>query len=118
MLEAEYKYDLEKLHDPEYISDYYANNNVQSKSSLLREYLTNSKKSDAPISERIKSFITFKEKSKPITISDKVKEAMDFFIQKGLTKEQAAGILGNLQVESNLNTTAWGDNNTSYGIAQ
>jgi len=118
MLEAEYKYNLEKLYDPEYISDYYANNNVQSKSSLLREYLANSKKSDVPISERIKSFITFKEKSKPITISNKVKEAMDFFIQKGLTKEQAAGILGNLQVESNLNTTAWGDNNTSYGIAQ
>lgn len=39
-------------------------------------------------------------------------------VSKGLTKEQAAGIAGNLFKESSFNTKAVGDNNTSYGIAQ
>jgi len=46
------------------------------------------------------------------------KEVMDFFIQKGLTPEQASGIVGNLYKESRLNPKAVGDNGTSYGIAQ
>jgi hypothetical protein len=46
------------------------------------------------------------------------KRTMDFFIGKGLTPEQAAGIAGNLSKESNFNPTAVGDNGTSYGIAQ
>lgn len=46
------------------------------------------------------------------------KQIMSFFINKGLTKEQAAGIVGNLHEESKFNTNALGDNKTSYGIAQ
>lgn len=48
------------------------------------------------------------------------KEAMDFFISKGYTPEQAAGIVGNLQAESgaNLRTDAVGDQGRAYGIAQ
>jgi hypothetical protein len=47
-------------------------------------------------------------------------EAMSFFQSKGWSKEQAAGIVGNLQVESgkNLKTNAVGDNGQAYGIAQ
>lgn len=47
-------------------------------------------------------------------------EAMNFFQSKGWSKEQAAGIVGNLQAESgkNLRTNAVGDNGTAYGIAQ
>lgn len=47
-------------------------------------------------------------------------EAMSFFQSKGWTKEQSAGIVGNLQVESgkNLKTNAVGDNGQAYGIAQ
>lgn len=44
--------------------------------------------------------------------------AMDFFTSKGWTKEQAAGIVGNLMIESNLKTNAVGDNGKAYGIAQ
>lgn len=43
---------------------------------------------------------------------------MDYFINKGLTKEQAAGILGNLHAESGLDAGIHGDGRTSFGIAQ
>lgn len=48
-----------------------------------------------------------------------VKEAMAFFVGKGWTKEQAAGIVGNLMRESpNLNPREIGDKGNAYGIAQ
>jgi hypothetical protein len=45
---------------------------------------------------------------------------MKFFMSKGWTKEQAAGIVGNLQQESgpNLKINLPGDNGQAYGIAQ
>jgi hypothetical protein len=48
------------------------------------------------------------------------KSAIDFFISKGWTPEQAAGIVGNLQAESgaNLKINALGDKDKAYGIAQ
>ena len=45
-------------------------------------------------------------------------EAQAFFESKGWTKEQAAGIVGNLVVESGLRTDAVGDGGQAYGIAQ
>jgi len=48
------------------------------------------------------------------------KEAFDFFIGKGYTKEAAAGIVASLQAESgaHLDTKALGDNGKARGIAQ
>ena len=48
------------------------------------------------------------------------KEAFDFFIGKGYTKEAAAGIVASLQAESgaHLNPKALGDNGKARGIAQ
>ena len=54
----------------------------------------------------------------PQVSKQRAKQAIDFFQKKGLTKEQASGIVGNLEAESGLNTTAKGDGNTSFGIAQ
>ncbi len=48
----------------------------------------------------------------------KPEEAQAFFESKGWTKEQAAGIVGNLVVESGLRTDAVGDGGRAYGIAQ
>lgn len=48
----------------------------------------------------------------------KPEEAQAFFESKGWTKEQAAGIVGNLVVESRLKTDAVGDGGRAYGIAQ
>jgi hypothetical protein len=45
-------------------------------------------------------------------------EAQAFFESKGWTKEQAAGIVANLVVESGLKTDAVGDGGQAYGIAQ
>jgi hypothetical protein len=47
-------------------------------------------------------------------------EAMSFFMSKGWTKEQAAGIVGNLMAESgrNLKIDSVGDGGKAYGIAQ
>ena len=58
--------------------------------------------------------------------TDSAQKAMDYFVSKGWTKEQAAGIVGNLQTESgkDLNTKAEGDlhlkarGGSSQGIAQ
>jgi len=43
---------------------------------------------------------------------------LKFLTDKGLTIEQASGVAGNLQAESNFNPSAVGDNGTSLGIAQ
>ncbi len=43
---------------------------------------------------------------------------MQYFESQGWTKAQAAGIVGNLIVESNLNTKAVGDGGAAHGIAQ
>ena len=47
-------------------------------------------------------------------------EALKFFQEAGYSKEQAAGIVGNLQAESgpNMKTDSVGDGGIAYGIAQ
>lgn len=51
-------------------------------------------------------------------VAGNAQQTIDFFMAKGLTREQAAGIAGNLQHESGFRTTAIGDSGTSFGIAQ
>ena len=46
------------------------------------------------------------------------KSSMQYFIDQGLTKNQATGLVANLYGESGLNPTAVGDNGKAYGIAQ
>lgn len=48
----------------------------------------------------------------------KWQDVMKFLIDNGITKEGAAGIAGNIKVESNFNPGIHGDNGTSYGICQ
>ena len=45
-------------------------------------------------------------------------EAMQYFMSQGWTKEQAAGIVGNIQKESMFNYKALGDNGKAFGLAQ
>ncbi len=45
-------------------------------------------------------------------------QAIDFFMSKGLTRAQAAGIAGNLVHESGFDPNAVGDGGTSFGVAQ
>ena len=50
--------------------------------------------------------------------TNKAQTAMNFFISKGLSKHAAAGIIGNLMVESNLKTNIKGDGGKAFGLAQ
>lgn len=52
------------------------------------------------------------------TLGSSAREAMGYFIKKGWTPAQAAGIVANLETESQLNPRAVGDGGTAYGIAQ
>lgn len=45
-------------------------------------------------------------------------QTIAFFMSKGLTRAQAAGIAGNLQYESGFRPDAVGDSGTSFGVAQ
>jgi hypothetical protein len=58
--------------------------------------------------------------------TDNIQKAMNYFVGKGLSPQQAAGLVGNLKIESGLNPTAQQDGsndanpktNVGFGIAQ
>lgn len=55
----------------------------------------------------------------PAAVNERAGMAMSYFQSQGYTKEQAAGIVGNLIAESKLDpNVAPGDNGTAHGIAQ
>ncbi|WP_207892923.1 phage tail tip lysozyme, partial [Micromonospora sp. MW-13] len=56
--------------------------------------------------------------SGPALAADNSRAAWDFFVAKGLTAEQAAGVLGNLAQESNINPQAQEPGGPGRGIAQ
>lgn len=47
-----------------------------------------------------------------------INEAMKFFMDKGWSKQQAAGIVSNLVAESGLRANVMGDGGQAYGVAQ
>ncbi|MEW5738304.1 MAG: phage tail tip lysozyme [Myxococcota bacterium] len=51
-------------------------------------------------------------------VKGNAQQTIDFFMSKGLTRAQAAGIAGNLLYESGFNPSAVGDGGTSFGVAQ
>ena len=54
------------------------------------------------------------------SVTTPAQQAQEFFVSKGWTPAQAAGLVGNFQAESgvNLKPNAVGDGGTAYGIAQ
>ena len=130
--------ELKSSPSKEDIARYYSDNNITLDDDYLNEYFglgVPQKKSSVPtsptpklpkysISELLSSPTYLKPKLptySPIVDKDateRAKEIMGYFMDKGLTKEQAAGIAGNLHAESGLNTGALGDSGNSFGIAQ
>lgn len=51
-------------------------------------------------------------------VTKRASETINYLTSKGLSREQAAGIAGNLMQESRFDTTILGDNGTSIGLAQ
>ena len=54
----------------------------------------------------------------PSNLKGRAQEAFDFFVGKGWSKEQAAGMAANLSAESKFNHQAVGDGGRAFGIAQ
>ena len=48
----------------------------------------------------------------------KARQAVGYFVNKGLTKAQAAGLVGNLMRESGMNIAATNPNSGAYGLGQ
>lgn len=59
-----------------------------------------------------------KRKREKPNLNENKDKLLKFLTDKGLTLEQASGIAGNIQAESNFDPSALGDNGTSLGIAQ
>ncbi|TXG84644.1 MAG: hypothetical protein E6R13_02900 [Spirochaetes bacterium] len=55
---------------------------------------------------------------KPINITGQAKKAYNYYLNRGVKPNVAAGIVGNLYKESGLNPNAVGDKGTAYGVAQ
>ena len=55
---------------------------------------------------------------KPVNITGQAKKAYNYYLNRGVKPNVAAGIVGNLYKESGLNPNAVGDNGTAYGVAQ
>ena len=53
-----------------------------------------------------------------LTGNDRIEQAFNFFIQKGLSAEQAAGIVGNFRWESGVDPTKTNSSSGAHGIAQ
>lgn len=53
-----------------------------------------------------------------LTGNDNAQKAFNYFIQKGVTDYQSAGIVGNLMQESHVNPNAVQSNDVGHGIAQ
>lgn len=64
------------------------------------------------------TFILLVSSTKPKFLSPNGKSVAKFLMRLGYSKENAAGIAGNLYVESRFNPTVVGDSGTSFGIAQ
>lgn len=121
------------------IADYYRDNNIYPDNDFLSKYLedlsrpidfstptpTTNQSTGRSLQQIVDDIIAERKKSNPTDYSNenkstgaKSKEIINFLMSNNFTKAQAAGIVGNLQKESGLNTTAVGDNGTSYGLAQ
>lgn len=48
----------------------------------------------------------------------RARQAVSYFVNKGLTRAQAAGLVGNLMRESGMNITATNPNSGAYGLGQ
>lgn len=58
------------------------------------------------------------QKKTPKQVRDAQMQAIAFFMKKGLSKEQAIGLVANLTAESGMSAGAVGDNGKAYGLAQ
>lgn len=124
--------DLPLINDGLDISDWsigFAKNNNQSeeiiqtplaKGTRLAQAIFNNREPSNPMPQQpVQQETPKSNQSIKLTESSPQLRAKEFFVKKGLSPHIAAGIVGNLMVESGgLNPTAVGDNGSAYGLAQ
>lgn len=84
---------------------------------VVRDYLGTRAAAQATLLPTLKS-VWGQTKAGMAVLNPGTDEAMAFFMHKGWSGAQAAGIAANLIAESNLDPTAPGDNGKAFGIAQ
>lgn len=143
----EYKFASVEMIDPttdekrQELAQYYLDNNINPDNDYLSRYLNLPSlpkfNNPAPIKEKevvkvpspkfeleriAKPIPTWQEKESPsVELEDSKKVAkniISYFVSKGLSKEQAAGLAGNFHAESGFNPTIVGDNGAAFGLAQ
>lgn len=126
------KYYLENniVMDNDYLNNYFGLNKAPEKPALVETPIIKNSKYNIQdllgnmIYSTPKTSSTSSVTSSPVatspnlSVDNKAKAVIDYFVSKGLTKEQAAGIAGNIHAESGFNTGAHGDAGTSFGLAQ
>ena len=122
------------------LAQYYLDNNLNPDNDYLSRYLNlpslpifnNNKKivekevvkvpSPKLNLEKItKPIPTWQAESPTVELGDSTKmgkKIIDYFVNKGLSKEQAAGLAGNFHAESGFNPTIVGDSGAAFGLAQ
>lgn len=139
----EYKFASVEMIDPisddkrKELAQYYLDNNLNPDNDYLSKYLnlpslpiftSKVKNTSESISlpklnlEKIEKPVPVWQQEAPVTVSSDStkmgKKIIDYFVNKGLSKEQAAGLAGNFHAESGFNPTIVGDNGAAFGLAQ
>lgn len=139
----EYKFASVEMIDPisddkrKELAQYYLDNNLNPDNDYLSKYLdlpslpiftSKVKNTSESISlpklnlEKIEKPVPIWQQEAPVTVSSDStkmgKKIIDYFVNKGLSKEQAAGLAGNFHAESGFNPTIVGDNGAAFGLAQ
>ena len=139
----EYKFASVEIIDPisddkrKELAQYYLDNNLNPDNDYLSKYLdlpslpiftSKVKNTSESISlpklnlEKIEKPVPIWQQEAPVTVSSDStkmgKKIIDYFVNKGLSKEQAAGLAGNFHAESGFNPTIVGDNGAAFGLAQ
>lgn len=94
-------------------------NNLESKMTInnTEEYVpTSSTTTETPVEYSIQQIINYDPSIEKLSGNEK--KAMQFFMNKGLKKHQAAGLVGNLMRESRLNPIATNPHGGAFGLAQ
>jgi hypothetical protein len=100
------------------LSESYQSSDTQNSDELM-DYILGGSEPGQPIDwSNIQSMIPTSQVQSSEPISNPAKHAYQFFINKGYTPAQAAGIVGNIKHESSFNTSIKGDNGQAQGLVQ
>ena len=90
---------------------------IPEKAAMMRVAVKNGITNLQDIKREYNEFAKGGPKKKP-SVNGNAQRAMDYFMNKGLSQHQAAGLVGNLMRESGMSPTAVNSSSGAYGLAQ